>query len=178
MPHSVADPQPAKAALPAFESWGRYPKYNANVVPLNWQSDFPGVLSGLHGGALPVGLGRSYGDVCLLKDGNLLQTTGMDRLLGFDPTTGILTAEAGVSLAKILDFAVPRGFFLPVTPGTKYVTLGGAIACDIHGKNHEVAGSFGNHVPSFELVRSDGSRRLCSPTENSEWYAATIGGWG
>ena len=140
MPHPVTDPQPAKTAPPAFESWGRYPRYDATIVPLNWQGDFPGVMAGLHGGALPVGLGRSYGDVCLLKDGNLLQTTGMDRLLNFDPETGILTAEAGVSLAKILDFAVPRGFFLPVTPGTKYVTLGGAIANDIHGKNHEAAG--------------------------------------
>ena len=178
MPRSAVDPHAATTATPAFESWGRYPKYGAKIVPLNWQSDFPSVLAGLRGSALPVGLGRSYGDVCLLKDGNLLQTTGMDRLLDFDPETGILTAEAGVSLAKVLDFAVPRGFFLPVTPGTKYVTLGGAIANDIHGKNHEAAGSFGNHVPSFELVRSDGSRRLCSATENQEWYASTIGGMG
>jgi FAD/FMN-containing dehydrogenase len=178
MPQSAVDPHAATTAPPAFESWGRYPKYDAKIVPLNWQGDFPRVMAGLRGGALPVGLGRSYGDVCLLKGGNLLQTTGMDRLLEFDPQTGILTAETGVSLAKVLDFAVPRGFFLPVTPGTKYVTLGGAIANDIHGKNHEAAGSFGNHVPSFELVRSDGSRRLCSPTENSEWYAATIGGMG
>jgi len=178
MPHPVTDPQPAKTAPPAFESWGRYPRYDATIVPLNWQGDFPGVMAGLHGGALPVGLGRSYGDVCLLKDGNLLQTTGMDRLLNFDPETGILTAEAGVSLAKILDFAVPRGFFLPVTPGNEVCNPRGAIANDIHGKNHEAAGSFGNHVPSFELVRSDGSRRVCSPTQNPDWYAATIGGWG
>jgi len=178
MPQSAVDRHAAKTATPAFESWGRYPRYDAKIVPLNWQSDYPGVMAGLRGGALPVGLGRSYGDVCLLKGGNLLQTTGMDRLLDFDPQSGILTAEAGVSLAKVLDFAVPRGFFLPVTPGTKYVTLGGAIANDIHGKNHEAAGSFGNHVPSFELVRSDGSRRLCSAIENPEWYAATIGGMG
>src|SRR5208283_2922560 len=138
----------------------------------------PSAIAGLHDSALPVGMGRSYGDVCLLKDGTLLQTTGMSRLIDFDPATGILTAEAGISLAQILNFAVPRGFFLPVTPGTKYVTLGGAIANDIHGKNHETAGSFGNHVPCFELVRSDGSRRLCSATENSEWFAATIGGMG
>ncbi len=163
---------------PQFESWGRYPKYGARVVPVNWQSDFPAVLAGAHGGALPVGLGRSYGDVCLLQGGTLLQTTGMSRLIHFDPATGILTAEAGISLAQILDFAVPRGFFLPVSPGTKYVTLGGAIANDIHGKNHESAGSFGNHVPCFELVRSDGSRKLCSRTENPDWFAATIGGMG
>ena len=72
-------------------------------------------------------MGRSYGDVCLLRGGNLLVTTGMNRLLAFDETTGVLTAEAGITLAQILDFCVPRGWFLPVTPGTKYVTLGGAI---------------------------------------------------
>ena len=163
---------------PPFESWGRYPTYSAKIVPLNWRGDLPAALAGIASSALPVGMGRSYGDVCLLKDGNLLLTTGMDRLIDFDPETGILTAEAGITLAQILDFAVPRGFFLPVSPGTKYVTLGGAIANDIHGKNHHVAGTFGCHVPSFELVRSDGSRRLCSPTENPDWFAATIGGLG
>jgi len=161
-----------------FESWGRYPNYNANVVRLNWQTDYPAVASGMHNGVLPVGMGRSYGDVCLLKDGNLLVTTGMNRLIAFDPETGLLTAEAGITLAQILDFAVPRGFFLPVTPGTKYVTLGGAIANDIHGKNHHVAGTFGRHVTKFELVRSDGTRKICSRTENTDFYAATIGGLG
>jgi FAD/FMN-containing dehydrogenase len=170
-------------AFESFESWGRYPKHKARVVRLNWQSDFPSLLSssakaGIARAALPVGLGRSYGDVGLLQNGTLLQTTGMDRLLAFDPATGVLIAESGISLKQILDFAVPRGFFLPVTPGTKYVTLGGAIANDIHGKNHEAAGSFGCHVPCFELVRSDGSRRLCSRAENPDWYAATIGGMG
>jgi len=145
---------------------------------MHWQQDFPANIAGLHNGALPVGMGRSYGDSCLLKDGNLVLTTGMNRLLAFDPATGILTAEAGLTLAQILDFAVPRGFFLPVTPGTKYVTLGGAIANDIHGKNHHVAGTFGNHVTRFELVRSDGSRRVCSPTQDPDWFAATIGGLG
>jgi hypothetical protein len=163
---------------PRFESWGRYPKYGAKVIPLNWRATSPPSWRERTTARSRSDMGRSYGDVCLLKDGTLLQTTGMSRLIDFDPATGVLTAEAGISLAQILDFAVPRGFFLPVTPGTKYVTLGGAIANDIHGKNHEVAGSFGNHVPCFELVRSDGTRRLCSPTENPDWYAATIGGMG
>jgi FAD/FMN-containing dehydrogenase len=162
----------------SFESWGRYPKHQAHVVPLNWQQDFPANIAGLHNGILPVGMGRSYGDVCLLDRGNLLLTTGMNRLIDFDPVSGILTAEAGITLAQILDFAVPRGFFLPVTPGTKYVTLAGAIANDIHGKNHHTAGTFGCHVPEFELVRSDGTRRICSATQDPDWYAATIGGMG
>lgn len=163
---------------PLFECWGRYPSYGAKVIPLHWQSDFPAITKGLHDSALPVGMGRSYGDVCLLKDGNLLLTTAMDRLINFDAETGLLTAEAGITLAQILDFAVPRGFFLPVSPGTKYVTLGGAIANDIHGKNHHVAGTFGRHVTEFELVRSDGSHKVCSLMENADLFAATIGGMG
>jgi FAD/FMN-containing dehydrogenase len=166
-----------KEARPHFESWGRYPTLAADVVPLHWTTDFP-LAEGAGGKQLPVGLGRSYGDVCLLEHGTLLHTPGMDRLLGFDPATGVLRCETGASLQQILDFAVPRGFFLPVTPGTKFVTVGGAIANDIHGKNHHVAGAFGRHVLRFELVRSDGSRFVCSPVENPEWFAATIGGMG
>jgi FAD/FMN-containing dehydrogenase len=171
-------PEEPFTGTPPFESWGRYPRYDATVKALHWQSDFPHAIDGVHTGALAVGMGRSYGDVCLLKEGTLLKTTSMNRLLAFDPATGLLTAESGITLAQILDFAVPRGFFLPVSPGTKYVTLGGAIANDIHGKNHEAAGSFGCHVPSFELVRSDGTRILCSATENPDMFAATIGGMG
>src|SRR5579875_630686 len=183
MPTAVETPTSAAApettsVKPPFESWGRFPAYDADVRSIHWQDQFPRIIDGVHHGALPVGMGRSYGDVCLLKDGTLVKTTGMNRLLAFDPVTGVLTAEAGITLAQILDFAVPRGFFLPVTPGTKFVTLGGAIANDIHGKNHEVAGSFGCHVPQFELVRSDGTRLICSPTQNPDWYAATIGGMG
>jgi FAD/FMN-containing dehydrogenase len=161
-----------------FESWGRYPRYNATLQPINWQGDFPQILKGEHKSALAVGMGRSYGDACLLADGVLMPTTGMNRILAFDEETGLLTAEAGMTLAQILDFAVPRGWFLPVSPGTKYVTLGGAIANDIHGKNHHIAGTFGCHVPQFELLRSDGTRRICSAIENPDWYAATIGGLG
>jgi FAD/FMN-containing dehydrogenase len=173
-------PQPdsAKNTTPRFESWGRYPTCDATVLPMHWQGDFPQMIDGVHGGALAVGMGRSYGDVCLLNDGTLLKTTGMNRLLAFDAATGLLTAEAGITLAQILDFAVPRGFFLPVAPGTKYVTLGGAIANDIHGKNHHLAGTFGCHVTQFELVRSDGTRKLCTPTENPDYFGATIGGLG
>jgi FAD/FMN-containing dehydrogenase len=150
----------------------------SKVVPIEWQQDIPSKIRGENCASLAVGMGRSYGDACLLSKGTLLQMTSMNRLLDFDSSSGLLTAEAGVTLGQILEFAVPRGFFLPVTPGTKYVTLGGAVANDIHGKNHHKAGTFGNHVISFELVRSDGSRRLCSPTENSEWFSATIGGLG
>lgn len=170
-------PAPAATRGTAFESWGRYPKLRAELQPLSWTTDFP-LREMPKGRMLPVGAGRSYGDVCLLEDGTLLHARGMDRMLHFDPATGLLRCEAGVTLAEILDFAVPLGFFLPVTPGTKYVTVGGAIANDIHGKNHHIAGTFGSHVLRFELVRSDGSHILCSTRENRDWFAMTIGGMG
>ena len=166
-----------KQDQPQFESWGRYPKHFAEVRPLFWREDFPASVE-TDSKMLAVGMGRSYGDVCLLQHGTLLQTPALDRLISFDSQSGVLRCEAGVTLAQILDFAVPRGWFLPVSPGTKYVTVGGAIANDIHGKNHHVAGTFGLHAPRFELVRSDGTQLMCSPTENPEWYAATIGGLG
>lgn len=166
-----------KPARSAFESWGRYPRLRSELRPLNWTTDFP-LSEPAAGRMLPVGAGRSYGDVCLLEDGTLLGARGMDHLLHFDAATGILRCEAGVTLAEILDFAVPLGFFLPVTPGTKYVTVGGAIANDIHGKNHHIAGTFGSHVVQFELVRSDGSRIVCSNRENRDWFAMSIGGMG
>lgn len=159
-----------------FESWGRYPRGEQKLIPIFWPSDVPAVKA--EGSLLPAGLGRSYGDVGLNHDNSLLLTRSLDRLLTFDASTGVLGCEAGVSLAEILEFAVPRGWFLPVTPGTKFVTLGGAIANDVHGKNHHVAGTFGRHVKRFELVRSDGTRIVCSPTQNPAWYAATISGLG
>jgi FAD/FMN-containing dehydrogenase len=174
---------PQKSPRPGFESWGRYPKLESSIVPLNWACDFP-LRPPPATRMLPVGAGRSYGDVCLLSHGTLLRTRGpglsggMDRLLHFDPATGILCCEAGTTLGEILDFAVPRGFFLPVSPGTKFVTVGGAIANDIHGKNHHIAGTFGCHVPRFELIRSDGTLLVCSAAQNAELYAATIGGMG
>jgi FAD/FMN-containing dehydrogenase len=163
--------------MASFESWGRYPKAEQSLNQLFWPTDFP-----LQGdpklSQLPVGMGRSYGDVCLNDRNMLLLARGLDRLLAFDTRTGILCCEAGVTLAEILDFAVPRGWFLPVTPGTKFVTVGGAIANDVHGKNHHVAGTFGRHVLRFGLARSDGTRMECSPAQNVEWYSATIGGLG
>jgi len=99
-------------------------------------------------------------------------------VLGFDTDTGRLRAGAGILLSEILELTVPQGWFLPVTPGTKYVTLGGAVANDVHGKNHHVSGTFGRHVTGLGLARSDGSRITCSPTENAEWFRATVGGLG
>lgn len=181
-----------KFESPKFESWGRYPSLPARVVPLYWPTDFPlphaeedfrlvgdaSVAEPAPAKMLPVGMGRSYGDVCLLANGTLLKTRGLDRFQSLDEQSGVLRCEAGVTLGEILDLCVPRGWFLPVTPGTRYVTVGGCIANDVHGKNHHIVGTFGRHVRSLELARSDGSRFICSPAENVEWFRATIGGMG
>lgn len=161
-----------------MQSWGLYPNVKSpRAIPIASRGDpFPKL--GADEKALPYGLGRSYGDSCLNDRGPLLLTRALRHLMAFDEASGVLTCEAGTSFAEILDWAVPRGWFLPVTPGTKYVTVGGAIANDVHGKNHHAAGSFGNHVVAFELLRSDGSRLLCSDTENTGFFRATIGGLG
>jgi FAD/FMN-containing dehydrogenase len=127
---------------------------------------------------LPFGLGRSLSDVCLNPDGVLLRTPAMDRLLAFDETRGIFRCEAGVTLRSLLEFLTPRGWFLPTTPGTSQVTVGGAIANDVHGKDHHRNGSFGGHVTRLELLRSDGRRVECSPDAESDLFRATIGGLG
>jgi FAD/FMN-containing dehydrogenase len=127
---------------------------------------------------LPFGLGRSYGDSCLNDDNTVIPMASFDHFIAFDATSGVLRAEAGTSLAAILDTFVPRGWFLPVSPGTKFVTLGGAVANDIHGKNHHIAGTFGRHVRRLELLRSTGERIICSPNEHRELFEATIAGLG
>lgn len=127
---------------------------------------------------LPYGNGRSYGDSNLNPGGVLLEMRPLARFIEFDADSGVLTCEAGVLLSEILAHCVPRGWFPTVTPGTQFVTVGGAIANDVHGKNHHRAGSFGNHVLEFELVRSDGTCKICSLDQNADWFAATIGGLG
>jgi len=127
---------------------------------------------------LAYGLGRSYGDSCLNDGGYLIDTSGLDHVLAFDSATGVICCSAGVSLATVLQVAVPRGWFLPVTPGTKFVTVAGAVANDVHGKNHHCAGTIGCHVAQLELLRSDGARFICSQRQNPEWFAATVGGLG
>ena len=161
----------------SHQSWGRYPQARQTIRPLYWPwerlpADSP------NGTILCQGLARSYGDACLNDNGTLLVTTGLDRFMAFDEATGVLRCEAGVSLAEILRVFVPRGWFLPVLPGTSFVTIGGAIANDIHGKNHHAAGSFGNFVRSFLLRRSCGPALLCSADSNPELFSTTIGGLG
>ncbi len=130
------------------------------------------------GSLLALGKARSYGDSCLNPEGALLDMTAHDRLIELDPGTGHLRAEAGVTLGEIQRLALPRGWLLPVSPGTQFVTLGGAVANDVHGKNHHAMGSFGDHVTLLEILRSDQGPVRCSREEEPELFAATIGGLG
>ncbi|WP_430227319.1 FAD-binding oxidoreductase [Paraburkholderia tropica] len=167
--------------MSTVQSWGRYPDFPQEAHALAWRDSAARAWRDLreaHGSALPFGNGRSYGDSCLATSGHVLQTLPLDRLIAADWSTGVLRAEPGVTLEQILDVAIPRGWMLPVTPGTKYATLGGAIANDVHGKNHHVRGTFGRHVRRFGLARSDGSVLDCAPDQHAEFYAPTIGGLG
>jgi len=156
------------------ESWGLWPKPDGQSLHSLARRERPLPTSGLP--LLAYGQGRSYGDSCLNNDGTLLLTRGLDQFIDFDAETGVVTCESGVALGEVLDVVMPRGWFLPVTPGTQLATVGGAIANDVHGKNHHRAGSFGDHVLTFELLRSDGSRRQLQPGD--PLFAATVGGLG
>jgi FAD/FMN-containing dehydrogenase len=162
------------------ESWGRHPQIRQSqqhIHQLSWLSDIPD-LTALPGTVLAYGQGRSYGDCCLNAEGTLLDTSALNRFISFDPDNGVLRCEAGVSFKDILALIVPHGWFLPVTPGTQFVSVGGAIANDIHGKNHHQAGSFGCYVRQFALLRSDGCRLICSANQHPDLFRATIGGLG
>lgn len=160
-----------------FESWGRLAAAESSVKVL---SDREQIASSLHqsSSALAYGLGRSYGDVCQNPGGEIFAMSSLDKFISFDAQTGVLTCEAGVLLRDIQRHFVPLGWSLPVTPGTQFVTVGGAIANDIHGKSHHTHGTFCHHVLKFTLIRSDGDVLECSSSKNSKWFAATIGGIG
>lgn len=161
-------------------SWGRCHRFDqVRVIPGSIDEAREAVLG--DGPVLPYGLGRSYGDSCLNDNAVLVDTTRLDHFVSFDTNQGELVCESGASLASILDLlsrSCEGHWFLPVVPGTKFVTVGGAIANDVHGKNHELQGTFGRHVNWFELARSNGEVVRCSPDENVELFRATIGGLG
>lgn len=163
-------------------SWGNHPRFPQTPKDCNWREDIGGDLAQLKlatgGGILPFGSGMSYGDSCLAASDHVIRLTSLDRFMSADWKTGLLKAESGVTLEDILALSIPRGWFLPVTPGTRYATLGGAIANDVHGKNHHRRGTFGRHLRRFGLVRSDLGRLTCSPEERPDLFRATIGGLG
>lgn len=159
-----------------LSGWGRYPTLDCRLESLRRSEDLPGLLHRSET-LIPRGNGRAYGDAALNPD-LTLSMLAMDRMQAFDAATGMLTCEAGVLLADILDTFVPRGWFPPVVPGTQFVTVGGMVAADVHGKNHHRDSTFGAHVESLTLATADGTVRECSRTQSPELFRATLGGMG
>ena len=182
-PVTISLPAGLTADTKTLSGWGRTNPVTAQVVQPSSVEQLQELISGApHRSLTARGLGRSYGDAAQLKDGTVIELPAFDRI-DLDPATGTVTAGAGVSLDQILRVIVPAGFFLRVTPGTRNVTVGGAIAADVHGKNHHVDGSFGNHVQRLVLVDGTGSLRELTPSgrgsvEEAEFFWATVGGMG
>lgn len=160
------------------ESWGKYPKSRQTGQCVHWPQELIKKRWQANGEmSLPFGNGRSYGDVCLSSSGQVLVMSGLNRFKALDLQSGRVRVEAGMTLGDILAVVEPKGWFLPVVPGTSQATVGGAIANDVHGKNHHVRGTFGCHVHRLWLWR-DGRCIECSTLQNPDLFAATIGGLG
>ncbi len=158
-----------------LSGWGRYPVVEAEGEGFETRDELAALLK-RPGRVIPFGRGRSYGDSALA--GRVVFNRRFDKLLGFDPETGRLHCESGVTLEEIIDIFLPRGWFLPVTPGTRFITVGGAVASDVHGKNHHKVGCFTRFVDEFGLMGADGKEVRCSRSRNPELFRATCGGMG
>lgn len=158
-----------------LSGWGRYP---VTVSAVDEPASVDEIVLPKAGSVIARGQGRSYGDSAISSQGVVLKTGRMRRILNFEESTGILTADAGVTIGDILNAFVPRGWFPIVTPGTKHVSLGGAVAADVHGKNHHRDGSIGQHIVELKLLMADGGKRTCAPDRDSDLFWASLGGMG
>lgn len=159
-----------------IHGWGRYPCADVRLALPRTLSHCQDLLQNCHHPLIPRGLGRSYGDSALAH--TVVDTTAFNYLLDFDAQQGIITCGSGISLDALLQFIVPQGWFLPVTPGTRYVTVGGAIASDVHGKNHHHVGSFSQQVLSIEMLLGNGELLTISQQQHADLFRATCGGMG
>lgn len=159
-----------------LSGWGNYPRVDCAVAR---PRDAAQVMDAIGGSPTLIarGAGRSYGDAALNRASTLV-VTRLNRIASFDPNSGVVTCEAGTTLDELIEVFLPRGWFPWVTPGTRFVTVGGAIASDVHGKNHHLDGTFGRHLLSIDLALADGSVVRCSDNENPDLFAATQGGMG
>src|SRR6266436_888855 len=176
-PAEVRPPVRPEIHVAPFTSWGNVIRKKYEIAPLpSRHAGFPQVPS--QASVLPYGNGRSYGDSCLNVGAALIPTRSLDRFIAMDVERGIVTCEAGILFDEIFRIIMPAGWFVPVTPGTRFVTLGGAIANDVHGKNHHRAGTFGAHVRQIGLHRSNDGLVICNSEANSDMLHATISGLG
>lgn len=156
-------------------NWGNYPVCDTDEKTFSFTEQLSDTLL-QHDRIIARGNGRCYGDASLAK--NTISTLKYDKILSFDKEQGIFECQSGLTLDKILEVIIPQGWFLPVTPGTKFITVGGAVASDVHGKNHHVDGSFSNHILEIDVLLADGSIVTCSSNNNSDLFWATCGGMG
>jgi len=162
-----------------LSGWGRHPVQACRVYRPEKVSELAQVLAGAaEGGVIPRGLGRAYGDAALNEGGAVISHLRLNRLLAFDEATGELECEGGVSLGEIVDAFLPRGWFLPVVPGTRHVTVGGAIAADVHGKNHHADGTFARFVREIRLLTPGRGLLHCTREMEGDAFRATLGGMG
>ncbi len=156
-------------------NWNNYPVKNAEVVFFDTKGELRKLID-TNEHLIARGLGRCYGDASLSD--TIIEMGKYEKALHFDRESGVFECQAGLSLDDILKITVPHGWFLPVTPGTKFITAGGAVASDIHGKNHHVDGSFSNHVLKLDIMLADGTITSCGPEEKADLFRATCGGMG
>lgn len=158
-----------------LKGWAGYPEFNVNITSPRSVSDIIQKLK--EGNSIARGNGRSYGDSAI-SESNTISMKNFNKIISFDEKNGILIAESGVLLVDIIQKLLPKGWFPYVTPGSKFVTLGGMVAADVHGKNHHKEGNFGKYISWIEIIDSSGSVKKCSNFDNSELFNWTIGGMG
>jgi FAD/FMN-containing dehydrogenase len=165
-----------------LQSWGNYPQHTQRAHAKYYRDDIFDLWQQLkknHNHTLAFGNGRSYGDSCLAASNHTIYSRHFNRFIEADWENGIIKVEAGTTIEEVLNLCIHKGWFVPVTPGTKYVTIGGALANDVHGKNHHIHGTFGCNVTKFSLLRSnDNQQIICSLEQNQDLFQATIGGLG
>ncbi|MGV3768282.1 MAG: FAD-binding oxidoreductase [Chitinophagaceae bacterium] len=159
----------------AIANWGNYPVMESDEQLFSFDEDLRKLVE-KGDPFIPRGNGRCYGDASLAT--RTINTTKYNKILSFDTENGIFECQSGITLDQVLEVSIPKGWFLPVTPGTKYITIGGAIGSDVHGKNHHVDGNFSHHVIDMDILLADGSTVTCSPTLHSDLFEATAGGMG
>ncbi|SHN18532.1 FAD-binding oxidoreductase [Chitinophaga sp. CF418] len=156
-------------------NWGNYPAISCDETTFSQEDQVQDFIS-THSSIIARGNGRCYGDASLAQ--HSVSTLKYDKVLAFDVTKGIFECQSGITLDQILDIIVPQGWFLPVTPGTKFITVGGAVASDVHGKNHHVDGSFSGHIIDMDVITGNKDTITCSADNHSDLFWATCGGMG
>ena len=164
----------AKLSVRELHGWGKYPK---GLSKVQTPSDIKKINLNIKGPVIARGMGRSYGD-CSFNDNHTLEMIFISKIIDFDQKKGLINVEAGVLLKDVLHFTVKKGWFPPVSPGTKYVTIAGMLACDVHGKNHHKVGSFSNFVREFKIIDANKKVKTCSINKNVDLFKKTVGGMG